>query len=355
MKIRIALITLSIISFLIPTQQANALSCMDSSLENEFSKSLAVFMGTVNSTTVDGGDAFIKVTYAWKGVKVGDVADTTSEDPDGWGVKFKEGYTYLVFSRTTNPYTVALCQYSREVITQLHVDNAKNDQEREYYQSALADQNIYIQEMITNLNQLASASEVQGNHNSGTNVRLPDGTVYRISENKVLQPYTSAGAFLSYKFNSWAGVVEANSSDLALPKSTDYIPPRNGSLIVDKGTVYLITNGQRAGFTTESVFSGSQANGLNYSYANVYPGDTSFMTTLSPVDRAEQRHPDGTLINDNSTLYVMQNGYRVGFPSMSVLDSWGYWVTEAVPANSYDREAQVSGVMQTRMVNQMSI
>lgn len=187
-------------------------------------------------------------------------------------------------------------------------------------------------------------------HAVGTNVKLPDGTVYRISENSWLQPYTSAGAFLSYKFNTWAGVVDANTADLALTKSVTYIPPRNGSLINDKGTVYLITGGVRAGFANEAAFKG-----MGYAYTNVYPGDTSFMTSIVPINSANQKHPNGTLINDNGTLYVMQNGYRVGFPSMAVLDSWGYWVTEAVPANSYDRQAEVSGVMQTRMANQMSI
>jgi hypothetical protein len=198
-------------------------------------------------------------------------------------------------------------------------------------------------------------------HSVGTNVLGSDGTVYFISTGNTRSPYTSAGAFLSYKFNTWASVVSASSADMALPLTTYtpngstqvttyFIPPRNGSLINDKGTVYLITNGLRAGFTLEKVFKE-----LGFSFSNVYPGDTSFMATLAPINSSAIAHPDGTLINDNGTIYVMKNGNRMGFPSMAIFDSWGYWMGEAVKANSYDRQAPVSGVIQTRMSNQLSI
>lgn len=202
-------------------------------------------------------------------------------------------------------------------------------------------------------------------HSEGTNVLGSDGTVYRIVGSGLAEsrsPYTSAGAFLSYKFNSWATTVGANTADLILPITTytptgstettvAYIPPRSGALINDHGTVYLITGGGRAGFTTEAVFKG-----LGFSFSNVYPGDTSFIgLNYEPINSINLKHHDGVLINDNGTLYVMRNGFRVGFPSMQVLDSWGYWVTDAVPANSYDRAAQQSGVVQTRMVNQLNL
>ncbi len=198
-------------------------------------------------------------------------------------------------------------------------------------------------------------------HSIGTNVLGTDGTVYRIVEGNYRSPYTSAGAFTSYKFNTWVTTVTANAKDMKLPLSTYtpngasttatyFIPPRNGALINDKGTVYIITGGLRAGFASESAFKG-----LGYSYSNVYPGDTSFMVSMDPIKSASQKHPNGTLINDKGTIYVMQNGYRVGFPNMDILESWGYWVTDAVPANAYDTAAEVSGSMTTRLSNQMSI
>lgn len=197
-------------------------------------------------------------------------------------------------------------------------------------------------------------------HAEYTNVAGPDGTVYRI-EGSGRYPYTSAGAFLSYGFNRWADVVPATSGDMALslPQYTPsgssqltayYIPPRNGSLINDKGTIYLITNGQRIGFASSQAFLG-----LGYSFANAQQGDTSFMTSLAPINNFEMAHPDGTLINDHGTIYIMKNNYRAGFPSMEAFNSWGLKMNEVVPANNYDQAAQQAGVVTNRMANQMSI
>lgn len=187
-------------------------------------------------------------------------------------------------------------------------------------------------------------------HTPGTNV-VSNGTVYFITQDNARSPYTSAEAFLSYRFNSWAVIVNANGSDEKLPLTTTYyIPPRNGSLINDHGTVYLITNGQRVGFASAAAFAG-----LGYSFANVASGDTSFMVATTPINSSAMVHPDGTLINDRGTLYVMKDGSRMGFPSLSVLVSWGYSTTEAVPANSYDQQAPVSGVIQTRLAQQLNL
>jgi len=111
---------------------------------------------------------------------------------------------------------------------------------------------------------------------------------------------------LSYGFNRWSDVAPATSGDMALSVSTNtpsgsntattyFIPPRNGSLINDKGTIYLITNGTRTGFASAEAFLG-----LGYKFANAQPGDTSFMTSLAPINDSSMTHPDGTLINDHA-------------------------------------------------------
>ena len=197
-------------------------------------------------------------------------------------------------------------------------------------------------------------------HPSNTNILGPDGTVYLI-QGGYRSPYTSAGAFLSYGFNYWASVMPATTGDMNLPLSnytpsgstntvTYFIPPRNGSLINDRGTIYLITNGLRIGFASEQAFLG-----LGYSYATVQPGDTSFMVALAPINSNAMSHPDGTLVNDNGTIYIMKNNTKMGFPSLQVFFSWGFELNEVVPANSYDRGAPVSGLVNTRMANQLSI
>jgi hypothetical protein len=199
-----------------------------------------------------------------------------------------------------------------------------------------------------------------GSHPVGTNVVDSQGTVYRIQasypigggiEEKYRKPYTSAGAFTSYKYNSWANIKIANAADLNLPLLTDpttggiqNISPRPGALINDKGTVYIITSNARRGFTSEEVFKG-----LGYSYKYVYPGDTSFLPTEPPINTAAQAHPAGTLITDqDGTLYIMHFGSRIGVANMAALESWGYWLSDAVIANSYDYALNEAGVAHIR-------
>ena len=235
--------------------------------------------------------------------------------------------------------------------------------------SLVAGNNYYIyvsdgtnagQSSIFSITGNAKITPVGEAHAAGANISL-DSVVYRIEVGGSRSPFTSAGAYRSYKFNTWGNAFPGTTGDKALPLTTYtpsgstetktyFIPPRNGSLINDNGTVYLIIGGLRAGFTSEAVFKG-----LGYSFSNVYAGDTSFMVSLAPINSSEQLHPDGTLINDNGTLYVMKNGYRMGIPNMAILDSWGYWPSEAVPANSFDRQAQISGVLEQRLPAQLNI
>lgn len=197
-------------------------------------------------------------------------------------------------------------------------------------------------------------------HTDYTNILGPDGTVYRIADGQ-RYAYTSAGAFSSYGFNSWSSIASATTGDMNLPVSTYwpsgstmertyFIPPRNGSLINDNGTIYLITNGLRAGFTSAKNFLD-----LGYSFVNAQRGDTSFMVSASLIDSTSRGHADGTLVNDRGTIYPMRSNGRLGFPSMSVFNSWGLKLSEVVPANSYDRELPLIGTMSVRLPNQLSI
>lgn len=209
-----------------------------------------------------------------------------------------------------------------------------------------------------NLTVLAYGSALPANivHPHGTNIITPDGTVYRIMQG-VREPYTSAGAFLSYSYNKWSDVKQANSADLALPTGTCtapsgrsypcYIPPRYGSLINDKNTIYLITDNYRVGFANEQAFLK-----LGYSYANVVPGDTSFLDSLTPINSSEMAHPSGTAINIDGTICIIQSvfqsGGKHGYRCITKLQhfyDWGYKMSEVVPANSYDRALPSNGII----------
>jgi hypothetical protein len=147
-----------------------------------------------------------------------------------------------------------------------------------------------------------------------------------------LIPYPNAAVFESYGFNSWASVVPASAADMALQQS-GIMNYADGSLVDDHGTVYYIEPSTecKAPFTSAQVFLG-----MGYSFSSVISGDTSFDTyTCTPIS-AVGPHPAGTLISQNGTIYYITISGKMGFPSLSVFDSWGFKFDNVVAANSYD-------------------
>lgn len=193
---------------------------------------------------------------------------------------------------------------------------------------------------------LASAP-AGASHSIGTNIKTSNGTVYTITSDNVRRPYTSAGAFLSYGFNTFAGVKVATSGDLMLPVGP-FLTPRDGSIICsdrspDKGTCYLITDGKKAGFTSSKIFTA-----LGFSFARSSNGDVSFMSSTADIDSGVESHRTGVLINNQGTLQVVRGQELVGIPSMDVLSSWGYITTASVPANTADKLLQQTQVLTKR-------
>jgi len=194
-------------------------------------------------------------------------------------------------------------------------------------------------------------------HGLGTNISAPDGTVYAVTSQNgqtVRRPYTSAGAFLSYGFNSWGSVVAASSDDMALPLGS-FIPPQDGKIICsdrgsDKGTCYIISRAQKFGFPSASVFTQQ-----GFSFSHALSGDVSFLPSGAALESANQGHNPGTIVNKDGTLYFVGNNSGLwGFPSASIFTGWGYSFADAVTANSADRSLSVTQVLPARQAGSIS-
>ncbi|MDR3642057.1 MAG: hypothetical protein P4L74_00315 [Candidatus Doudnabacteria bacterium] len=191
----------------------------------------------------------------------------------------------------------------------------------------------------------------------GANISTANGTVYTITTENgqtVRRPYTSAGAFLSYDFNTWTGVVSASPEDLALPEGS-FIPPRDGKVFCsdrggDKGTCYLITAGQKSGFTSADVF-----HGLGYSFNNVQYGDVSFLNATSTINTSAAAHQPGTLVNKNGTVYLVGGNGLLGIPDPATLQSWGFSFQDIVQANDADILLPTGGVLSSRQPEQLEV
>lgn len=190
-------------------------------------------------------------------------------------------------------------------------------------------------------------------HAAGTNVNY-NGTVWMIMPDGTRRAYTSAGAFLSYGFNSWSTVVEANADDLALPAGS-FIPPQDGKVIcsdrgADKGTCYLISGGMKYGFTSAAVFTGR-----GFSFARSTNGDVSWMASgPTLINDTTAANLPGVLVNNNGTVQLRGASGNLGIPDVATFSSWGYSFADVVPANAADKAMTQSGVMAMRTPGQLS-
>jgi len=191
-------------------------------------------------------------------------------------------------------------------------------------------------------------------HAAGTNVKSSDGTIWMVTTDGYRRPYTSAGAFLSYGFNSFAGVVDASAEDLALPAGS-FIPPQDGSIICsdrgsDKGTCYFISSGMKFGFTSAAVFTG-----LGFSFSHSKMGDVSWMPSGSSlINSSTMQHMTGALINKSGTVYLVGANGLLGIPDLNTFNSWGYSFSNVVPANAADGSLSQTGVMSMRTAGMLS-
>jgi len=193
-------------------------------------------------------------------------------------------------------------------------------------------------------------------HPIGTNVKTQDGTISLIASDGSRWPYTSAGAFLSYGFNGWNNVVDANSADLALPIGS-YIPPQDGKIFCAtetkgsdvKGECALISGGLKHSFTSENVFKG-----LGFSFSRAISGDSSFLAKGANVDSGSAAHLPGVLVNNGGIVQLVGSTGLLNIKDMAAFGSWGYSPVDAVAANAADKALSQAGSISVRQAGQLS-
>ncbi len=195
-----------------------------------------------------------------------------------------------------------------------------------------------------------------GFHPVGTNIKDQAGTVYVITNgpaNSLMRrPYTSAASFLSYGFNSFETVINANDKDLTLAIGP-FVRPQEGRVICsdrlpDKGTCYVISQGKKVGIVSMSVLTE-----LGYLLENVLYGDISFLTaTEQPLASSAQAHLPGMLIKNGQTIQLVIPGGLSGFPTLESFNSWGFSFSAVVNANSFDLQYMQTSLVPLRIPGQ---
>ncbi len=176
-------------------------------------------------------------------------------------------------------------------------------------------------------------------HAPGTNIKTTDGTVFLITRDNQRRPYSSLAIFRSFGFNARNPIVEANSFDLALPIG-DPIRPQDGKLFVDRGTVYLVTQGRKAGFASADVFRR-----LGYNFAQVVSADLSGIEATAIINDSSEWHRYGTLVNNHGTIQFIGEKGSYGIVSLAVFNSWGFDFKDVVPATVADTAWPQIGIL----------
>jgi hypothetical protein len=198
---------------------------------------------------------------------------------------------------------------------------------------------------------VANPTALAAQHAVGFNIVDGQGTIYQLTQENgqiVRRPYTAAGNFLSYPYNSFTTVLRASAEDLALPIGS-FLPPNEGRIIcsdkgTDRGTCYLISQGKKAGFTSESVFKDS-----GFNFANAIYGDTSFLEADVPISTANAAHRPGALILKQGTVYLIAAPtILLGIPDLTTFNSWGYSFRDVIIANQFDDQLIVIGTLAQR-------
>ena len=176
------------------------------------------------------------------------------------------------------------------------------------------------------------------------------GTLYLIQKGQ-RQGVTNPGMLASYGF-TFADAVPATTADLSVPQGSILLPA-DGSLVKSKEdqTVYVISQGQRHGFTSASVFTS-----LGYKFSSVLVVTNPELQALSKADNlsdATKAHLPGTDINRNGTVYWLDgNQVLHPYPSVAIYNSWhkDNDFSAVVLANSEDQDLPVGDMVIVRVI-----
>ncbi len=106
----------------------------------------------------------------------------------------------------------------------------------------------------------------------------------------------------------------------------------NGQLILENGTISIVYQNTKVGFTNGAAFTG-----LGFKYANVTTVTNSGLT-VSPktVVTAVGSHPRGTWVISGQTIYFVTPSGLIPVPTWDIFTSAGGQASFIVPANKYD-------------------
>ena len=171
---------------------------------------------------------------------------------------------------------------------------------------------------------------------------LPLGLTFDSSTKIISGSSKTAGVNIVGVGSSFLKIIifDTETSNLSDPAMS---PLRDGALINDRGTIFVIENSLKRGFTSLEVFKES-----GRKLSSVVEADTANVPAGEVISDATQRHPRGTLVIFEGTIYFLGKDLRYPFPSEEVFLSWGHSFANVVPANSADMNSPVGPIVELK-------
>ena len=107
----------------------------------------------------------------------------------------------------------------------------------------------------------------------------------------------------------------------------------SGTLVSDRGTVYLIYKDQRIGFSSAEVFLQ-----LGFSWNSVVYGDTSSLPYIYTVTSGVYSHPWGSWVRSGDTIYFVHEDGLIPVTTYEIFKNNGGESHLVVPMNWYDKQ-----------------
>src|SRR5262249_43386085 len=112
---------------------------------------------------------------------------------------------------------------------------------------------------------------------------------------------------------------------------------REGALVKGSDATIYVIDDQSGTLVARPFSSWSVFKGLGYSISAVQTvPDSTLPSAGSSVSSSSVAHPDGTLVQEDGSVYLVKDGDRLAIPSPAVLYSQGYNWSMVKAANTAD-------------------
>ncbi|MEZ4180703.1 MAG: hypothetical protein R3B41_04330, partial [Candidatus Doudnabacteria bacterium] len=164
-------------------------------------------------------------------------------------------------------------------------------------------------------------------HPDGTLI-VDNGAIFIITNQRTAKVAVDSPAKLFSHHYSFGQAVASNTADQALPTNST-LGWGDGILLEENSTIYQIENQQKKGFASAEVFLG-----LGYKFENVFSANLVDVPFAKLIDNSDQAHSNGIFVIDQEgRVWYLEQGQRRPVPNPQTLFSYNLTFDQLIPAN----------------------